>query len=681
MAAGMPPVQYNLIQLQGGLDLVTPTLSLPPGVARDAVNFEVSITGGYTRIAGYERFDGRASPSAATYTAFTVADGSTLAVGNSFINVDGTKSGTIVGLNGNIVFYTKAVGTFVVNDSILVGGTLKTTVASLDVASPGDPATAAQYLANSADVYRQDIAAVPGSGPIRGVVFLHDTQVVYAWRDNVGATAMQIYASSGSGWTLVPLGFEMPFDTGSVQLFDGDTITGQSSGATAVIKRVVTSSGSWTAHTAAGYLVFASVTGTFSAGENLRIGTTTYAHATAAQAAITLNPGGTVDTVIENFGTYTRVYGADGVNYGFEFDGSVYVNIRTGMTVDKPNHVAVHKQHLFFSFGASIQFSGIGAPYVWSPIVGAGEIALNKYVTSFLIQPGDQSTGAMAIYSDDNTYILYGSSSANFNLVSYNIGTGAKAFTTQNVNVSYSFDDRGVINMATTLNFGNFDSASLTMNLRPFIQTHRNLATASGVNREKGQYRVFFSDGTGLYVTLANGKYMGSIPVQFAHPVVCMAEGERPDGAETAFFGSTNGMVYRLDAGTSFDGAAIPANLTLVFNGIGSPRLLKRFRRGSMEVTGNGFAQFTFGYDLAYSSTYIGQESQVTYTNSFVPSAWDSVSWDAFTWDGRTLAPSEVEMKGTAENIAIRIASSSAICDPFTINSIILHYTPRRGLR
>lgn len=681
MATGMPPVKYSLISLQGGLDLVTPTLSLPPGVARDAINFEVSITGGYTRIAGYERFDGHPSPSLATYTLLSVADGTTLAVGDTFSNLSGTASGVIVGIVGNVIYYTKPVGTFVVNDSLVVGGLIKTTLISFSGSAVLDGATVAQYLANAADAYRPDTLAVPGSGPIRGVVFIHATQKVFAWRDNAGATAKNIYQSTSSGWSLVPLGYEMAFDTGTVDIPEGTTLTGQSSGATCVVSRVVTSSGSWTAHTAAGYLVLSSVTGTFTAGENLRVGVTTYAHATAAQAAITLPPGGRVECVIENFGAYTRVYGADGVNHGFEFDGTVYVNIRTGMTTDTPNHVTVHKQHLFYSFGPSIQFSGIGDPYMWSPTVGAGEIALNNDVTAFLIQPGDQSTGAMAIYSDDNTYILYGSSSANFSLVSYNIGTGAKAYTCQNVNVSYSFDDRGVINMATTLNFGNFDSASLTMNLRPLIQQHRNLAVASGVNREKGQYRVFFSDGSALYVTLANGKYMGTMPVQFAHPVACMTEGEKPDGAETAFFGSTDGFVYRLDAGTSFDGAAISANLELVFNGIGSPRLLKRFRRGSLEVTGTSYATFAFDYELAYGSTYVDQNVQTTYSSNLQTSAWDSVSWDAFVWDGRTLAPSEIEINGTAENIAVRIASISAICDPFTINSIILHYTPRRGLR
>ena len=65
MPLNTPPVQYDLIRLSGGLDQVTPTLSLQPGVARRAANFECSINGGYTRIAGYERFDGRPSPSAA----------------------------------------------------------------------------------------------------------------------------------------------------------------------------------------------------------------------------------------------------------------------------------------------------------------------------------------------------------------------------------------------------------------------------------------------------------------------------------------------------------------------------------------------------------------------------------------------------------------------------------------
>ena len=38
----------------GGLDLLTPPLSLHPGAVRDILNFQVELNGGYGRIAGYE---------------------------------------------------------------------------------------------------------------------------------------------------------------------------------------------------------------------------------------------------------------------------------------------------------------------------------------------------------------------------------------------------------------------------------------------------------------------------------------------------------------------------------------------------------------------------------------------------------------------------------------------------
>ena len=681
-APSMAQVKYDIIRMAGGLDLVTPTLSLAPGVARDALNFEASITGGYTRIAGYERFDGRPNPSDALYSILTVSLSAAVNVSNTIVGATSGATGyVIVSSTGQLVL-TKATGVFTVGETIRVGGVAKGTVTALGGAVTTTNKDSATYLNLAADVYRADIAAVPGSGSIRGVVYYKG--VTYAWRNNAGGTAMAIYKSTSSGWTLVPLGYEMGFNTGSTEITEGMTLVGQSSGASAVVKRVVYASGIWTSNTAAGYLVFSSVTGTFTAGENLRIGATTYAHAVAAQAAITLAPNGTVETIMGNFGgntNQTRVYGCDSVNYGFEFDGTIYVNIRTGMTTDVPTKVAFHKQHLFLAFSESVQFSGLGLPYQWSPILGAGEIALTNAVTNFLVQPGNQNTGAMAIYTDSDTFILYGTSSANWNLVSYNVGTGAKPYTAQNMAQSYVFDDRGVINLQTTLNYGNFDSAAITLNIRPFVQQRRNLAVGSSLNREKAQYRVFFSDSYALYLTISNNNLLGAMPVQFPNPVTVVCEGESPDGAETSFFGSTNGFVYRLDAGTSFDGAEIAANITLVFNAIRSPRILKRYRKGSLEISGTSYAEFTFSYDLGYSSTDLGQDIGTNYSSNLVASYWDSISWDNFVWDGRTLAPSEVEIMGTAENIAVRIASISDIYAPFTVNSTILHYSMRRGLR
>ena len=677
-----PQVNYDLVYLKGGLDLITPTLALPAGVAREAFNFEASITGGYTRISGYERYDGQPAPSNATYTALRATITGAISVGDVIVGGTSGESGTVIAVVDDDVYYTKATGIFTVSETLEVSSVPQGTVASLSPAGTLTTQQQAQYLNLAADVYRTDIGAVPGSGPIRGVIELQNT--VYAWRDNVGVTAMAIYKSSTSGWTNVPLGFEMAFNTGTAEIFQGDTVTGATSGFSAVITRVVLESGSWGAGTAVGRLVFASATGSFTPTENLQVLAATKAVCVAAQTAITLLPGGRVEMVLGNFGgvnNQLRAYGADSVNRGFEFDGSVYVPIDTGMVDDTPDHVAVHKQHLFFAFGTSVQFSALGEPYQWVPLLGAGEIVQPEPVTCFVIQPGDQSTGALAIYSDNYTYILYGTDSSSWNLVPYNTGAGAKSYSGQNIGQTYVFDDRGVITLQATLSYGNFDTAAVTLNIRPFTQVRRNLVTASVLNREKAQYRVFFSDGYGLYVTIANGQMLGAMPVNFPNPVTCATEAQTSAGEETSFFGSTNGFVYALDTGTSFDGESINAVLELNYNSENTPRILKRYRRGSFELTGNGYCEFQFAYDLAYSSVYVGQESGSTYLNNFTPSFWDSVFWDAFVWDGRTLAPSDVEIKGTGENILLRISSDADYFQPFTINSVILHYTTRRGLR
>ena len=675
------PVKYDLIKLGGGLDQVTPTLSLPSGVARRAANFECSITGGYTRIAGYERFDGRPSPSAANYNILVCTFTATVTVGQTVTGSTSGATGRVIVVNAASLVITRETGTFVVADILNNGSGFVGTITAVEGVS-ADGLTDATYQNLAADNYRTDIAVVPGSGSVLGVAYYNG--VCYAWRNNSGGTAAVMHKSTTSGWTAVALGKELSFNTGTALISDGNTVTGATSGATGVVARVVLQSGTVAAGTAAGRLILSSSTGVFTSGENLTVSASVKAKAGGAATQITLAPSGRYETVVANFGGGTanyKLYGADGVNQSFEFDGTTYVPIATGMTVDTPLHIAFHKQHLFLSFGASLQFSSLGYPYQWTPLLGAGELAMNGVVTNLLVLPGDQSSGALGVYTRQDTSVLYGTSSANFSLSTFNSGTGAIAYTAQNMDQAYVLDDRGIISLGTSLNFGNFVPASLSMNLPKFIQQHRNLAIGSTVNRDKGQYRVFFSDGSGLYMTILNGKLLGSMPVQFAHNINCCIDSEAPNGGTVQFFGSTNGYVYQMDLGTSFDGDAIPANMNLVYNATGTPRVLKRYRKASVELTGDSYTEIQFGYDLGYRTTAITQPDDASYENDLRSSYWDEMVWDNFVWDGADISPSEIDVTGTAENMAIRVSSNSDLFSPFTVNNIIVHYTLRRGLR
>ena len=60
--------------LDGGLDLVRARPAVLPGFIRECLNYEVGWRRGYTRIEGFERFDGRISPSTTTGWVFNVFD-------------------------------------------------------------------------------------------------------------------------------------------------------------------------------------------------------------------------------------------------------------------------------------------------------------------------------------------------------------------------------------------------------------------------------------------------------------------------------------------------------------------------------------------------------------------------------------------------------------------------------
>ena len=268
-------------------------------------------------------------------------------------------------------------------------------------------------------------------------------------------------------------------------------------------------------------------------------------------------------------------------------------------------------------------------------------------------------------------------------MTTYNMGFGAMDYSCQNMNDSYFMDDRGVMNLQTTLAYGNFATAALTQNIKTFIVDKRSKTNFSAVNREKSQYRLFFNDGYALYVTLVNGKLMGAMPIYYGEAMNCVYNGEWSNGNEVTFSGSTTtGHVYMMEVGSSFDGNNIDAFINLNWDAAKSPRTLKRYRKASIELYGTYYANLNFGYQLGYGTDAIVQPNFVSYDSSFsgLPH-WDSFTWDAFIWDGKTLAPTECEMMGTSENVQFVITCSTDYIYPFTINSLIYHYTPRRGLR
>jgi hypothetical protein len=699
----LPPVKYSItrlgggvtpqgVQFPGGLDLTTPSLALQPGALRAGLNFECSQSGGYGRIIGYERFDGRAKPSAASYQILQFPAFTNLpVVGNTLTQATSGATGKAIAVNNAMgAFYvavTQVSGTFDLTHLVSVGAT--------PIGIPQTPSvsisakTNAIYLAAAADVYRALIQAVPGSGKILGVVHgaFGGIDTVYAFRNNVGATAVNLYKSTAGGWVQINFYDIVAFTAGGTATpQDGETLT--QGGVTATVKRVMTQTGAWTG-TAAGQFVITVPSG---GGGNFAAGAATLSGGAAVtlsgvQTAITMLPGGRFEFARANFSgqpSSKRIYGCDGVNPPFEFDGDVLAPIKTGLSPNAPTHITFHKNILIISQGGSLLGSAPGLPFVWDAGVGAWEIATGDTITGFVTVAGSQSTPTLSVFMRNNCAFLYGTDPTTFVFTPFNTGLGAIPYSVQNLFDTFFFDDLGIVTTRTTLNYGNFLPTALTKNIEPLIIQERGKITCSTINRTKSQYRVFFSDGYGLYLTMVNQSYLGVAQMSFPNPVYVIDNDTDSLGNEVTYFGSTDtsGFVYQLDSGTGFDGANLDAYITLAWDAIKSPEILKRFRMASVEMQGNAYAEFQFGYQLSYGSQYVGQPGNVTYPSAFTGAPnWDSFTWDNFVWDGQTLAPTRVRMTGTGENVQVTISSTGNYIDAFQINSCVYHYSDRRGLR
>ena len=683
--------QPDYFPLGGGLDLLTPAIAMPPGRMISAQNYEPQISGGYRRIAGYERYSGKALPSSKGYWIAAVTLSAPVATGDTITGASSSVTGIVLDQAPGFLILGAVSGAFTNGEAIGNPGAVGT-IGAVASGAAATPALHADYTNLAADLQRLQIAAITGSGPIRGI--WHYGGFWWAFRDNVGATAGNMWKATASGWTQVTFPFEFTFTTGTSAPTVGQTIRGATSGALGVVKAVLLRTGTW-GGTGVGSIVYTVTSGTFSSGEVVKDNAlaVTYCTTSSAGAQVTRAAGGAIssnrmpgalDFCNANFTGSTatkRMYGADGVNLAFEFDGTTYVPIRTGMTVDKPTHVIAHRSHLYLSFLGSVQYSALGNPYAWTVVLGAGEIATGEYVTGFQVQSGGADNAALGIFTEGVTNILYGVPGAsNFQMVPSTDDIGAFPFCFQSIgNDSMLLSNRGIQRLKTTLNFGNFEYASVSHLVQPLMTQKRGLQTCSTTLKTRNQFRVFFNDNTAVTVGLTGDKVSGIAPLDYEIPVRCVHTAETADGAEVTMFGSDDGYVYQDNSGTSFDGDPITAWIRLPFNNLKGPRVRKRYRAAVLELVAESYSEIDVTYDLGYGTLDVAQgvaalDQQLLAAGSF----WDSFTWDSFTWDAQAIGNPRISLDGIEKNISLLFHSSRDQDGPHTLQGVTILSTPTR---
>lgn len=685
----------------GGLDVSTQALAVPPGRIVSGMNYE-PLSEGYGRVDGFERFDGRIAPSAAQFwvlpfhvgsapigqgdTVQGLSSGATGYVLRSAVDFTGSwDAGTAAGS----LILALVSGDFLTNELLTVAGLTKALANGPTVAdSAPTEVLRRSYLQLAQERHRFLIGTVPGSGPVRGVCIYDDD--IYAWRDNEAGTAGGMFKASSAGWVAVPLGYRMGFTAGTSEIIENTVIVGATSGASAIVRRVVRQSGDW-GSTAAGFVIMNTFVGAFTPGETLTFGATPVATA-GAVTANAIPPGGRYMVINHNFygsAAQFRMYAVNGVGRAFEFDGQVFAPIETGMPDDRPTRIFELSNHLGLCFpGGSVQTSSIGEPLIWDAVLGATEFGIGTEVTDVL-----QSTEtAVVIFGAQKIAIFSGRDAASFELAELTEEAGADPWTAQRIAKTVYLDRRGLRDLAATQAYGNFKAGSLLEIIAPYFRAKRKAGARSVLSyvcRAKSQYRLVWDDGTGLCVYLGR-KAAEAIPfstddVRFR----CAGTGELPDG-EGMFAGGEDGYVYRLDSGASFDGVGIRGFVMTPFNHLGAVKQEKNLRKTSIELQAEPLSRIGITVMFDYSD---GEQPRSGSSNFVVQGSgtghdfivqggggiWDTSLWNQFFWSAPFRGTCEAYTEGEGVNMSAIIACDSTPTEnAHVLESYTFHTLPRK---
>jgi len=682
----MPRKNVDTVPMRGGVDLSSTVVEVPPGTALDLLNFEPKLGGGYQRVSGYERVDGRAAPSDAVYYTVEVADSSGIAIGATLLGGSSTTTSEVVAKDDTMNLL--GVTALSAPGYTLSEAANGTTITAVEVLSGQDDNDLDNEWQLAAENYYRNLIAAPAGTGSAVYAFQRDT-TKYAFRESGGT--LVLYSSSTSGWTVVPYYRVMFFDTGVLNDGDvvvGDTLDGLTSGAQGTVKSIVKNGGDY-GSTASGYVVLDVTSGVFQSGEAIQESAVTRFTSTSTADPITMATGGFFQHIEHNFyGTAStrRIYGCDGVNPAWEFDGDALVPIyfpdpTPNPAWNKPTHIESHRSALWLMFETGrVAISAPGIPLSLSGLQGAAEFGLGDQPTGIKARAGD----VLAIYTRNKAYGMYGTSTDGFELRVISETFGAKPYTVDSVGTVYAFDDKGIVPLERVQAYGDFEGATISRSVKEILDFYKDSIVTAGVVREKNQYRLYFDDGT--FLIMVFDTYVGSEYPDFSlgrynDAPVFVSSSEDENGNEVILFGDSSGMIYQAERGYNFDGDAIEFACRTTFIHSGSPHLRKSYRRLYADIEAERNLDIAVSFELSYGDFYKPANNANNPSFSGGGGYFDVNLWDVAYWDAELFSSRGIPLSGTGNNISVLFYGNSNLIRPFTIQTVELHYFPRRTKR
>ena len=399
-----------------------------------------------------------------------------------------------------------------------------------------------------------------------------------------------------------------------------------------------------------------------------------------------LKVGGNLRVVVHKFEGFNQNENVailvDGVSVPRLFDGTVFTPITDGNlpTDVLPNLAGVYDNRLWLSYSppGSIFFSGVGDPTNYSAYFNAGELLIGEDVTNILEGPNN----ILIITTKKSIEILKRATVEDdiliFQKEVFARNSGAYYDSAQLLlGDIYFASTEGVLSLQRVEAYGDFSLGAISRKVNKTYAEFKDILIGSMVDREKSQYKLFFSNGRVLCFDFNTEKFVRSV-TQFDYQKVLtkVFVGLTTTGYMRKFFISDDGFVYEFDKGTSFNGNYIPTYFKTAPHHYGGATVWKRFRKFIPDIVAPFGVTFYIKSFYSYGDKLI-KESLVSdeTISEFSGSPWGVGVWGVFVWGGLSITTVPFYLSGFGTSLSVAFKTNEKYKEPHTIQSLVVDYS------
>jgi len=494
--------------------------------------------------------------------------------------------------------------------------------------------------------------------------------------------------------------FTEGYDVDKDGFVKGDSISasGASSG-TGTIVSFVEWGGGWDealpVDQVTGYIVVEISIGSFLDTATITSINGTIATQSGDSSIVGMNSGGIVENFRFNY--YSNldreaIYGCDGFNYAFEFDGTDFIpiiqepGIMDGLF---PTHIANKDERLWLSFPGGVFVCSAGPTAgllnhvlifsaFYSTEWNSGE-KINKLhmgQNSVLIVVGAKSLWVLSGNGPDSEAI--GVTPWSFRRYKSTIGGMENTIAGQ--------DDMVFINgtvlssLSTSQAFGDFFNQPIAPQIQPYLDRRVQSSTANLICKKKAQYRLFFESGDFLSVSFDGLKVSACMPGRYPVKILCTWSAIDDDGIEYIYGGGADGNVWKIDSGGTFGEEEIAGAFRIPYFHCGSPRHWKRFPWFSFQMASPLLLsnQSSVSYNCSFSNGSFELPKGVTSEDVKLEGGGglydDDFQYGEFVYSAQPITELEDFLDGVGTNISFLVNFTTKYDKPFGFHALLLDY-------